>query len=84
MTITANYRKITRLAIAESKRRGMTVKQLADKAGVSKRAIEKIKAGSLGNLSTHVALIIASGFTDDVQITITPTIESTLMDDITL
>jgi transcriptional regulator with XRE-family HTH domain len=64
MTITANYRKITRLAIAYSETRGVTTAQLTKKSGVSRVTIWKIKNGASGNLETHAALIMACGFKD--------------------
>jgi DNA-binding XRE family transcriptional regulator len=83
MTITANYRKITRLAIADSELRGMNTLQLAKKSGVSKQTINNIKNGALGNLETHAALIMGCGF-KDFDITINLTINESFLEGITL
>jgi len=83
MTITANYRNITRLAIADSELRGMTTTQLAKKSGVSRVTIWQIKNGASGNLATHAALIMGCGF-KDFDITINLTINESFLDDITL
>ena len=71
MTITCNYTRALTESFKYAKSNGMTLRQIAIKAGVTENTINNAKKGRLTNMATWAAIIMACGYVE-IKCVLTP------------